>query len=66
MIKKLTSLSLTFGTSLVIAHEGHGMADNNWHTVFHIMFWVLVTAVAVKGYRWWQDKKAQTSTNTRP
>ncbi|MDP5029543.1 MAG: hypothetical protein NWQ54_09500 [Paraglaciecola sp.] len=56
MIKKLTSLCLVFSSSLALAHEGHGMADNNWHSLFHIMFWLLVAAVAVKGYRWWQIK----------
>ena len=56
MIKKLTSLSLLFSTTAAMAHPGHGMADNNWHTVFHILFWLLVVVVAVKAYRWWQQK----------
>ena len=60
MIKKLTSLSLMFCTSAVMAHPGHGMSDNNWHTLFHILFWVLVAAVAVKGYQWWKSKKKPT------
>jgi hypothetical protein len=57
MIKKLTSLSLLFCSSITLAHEGHGMSDNNWHTVFHLMFWVLVAAVVAKGCQWWKSKK---------
>lgn len=64
MIKKLTSLSLMFSTTAAIAHSGHGMADNNWHTVFHILFWGLVAAVAVKGYRWWQSGGKSGKKNT--
>lgn len=57
MIKKLTSLSMMFSSTLALAHEGHGMADNNWHLAFHLLFWLLVAAVAVKGYRWYLLKR---------
>jgi hypothetical protein len=56
MIKKLISLSLMFVTSVAMAHTGHGMGDNNWHNIFHILFWLLVAAVAVKGFQWWRIK----------
>ncbi|KXI30200.1 hypothetical protein [Paraglaciecola hydrolytica] len=55
-MKKLIALSQLLFTSLVMAHPGHGMADNNWHYVFHVLFWLLAVVVAVKGYRWWQAK----------
>lgn len=49
MKKYLLMFTLMMFSALSQAHEGHGMGDNVWHSVFHLLFWALVVAVAWKG-----------------
>tara|TARA_R110002167_G_scaffold102643_3_gene266139 strand:+ start:209 stop:403 length:195 start_codon:yes stop_codon:yes gene_type:complete len=63
MVKKLSSVILMLCSSVAMAHPGHGMSDNTWHTVSHLAFWLLMLAVVYKAYQWWRQKTKQTSAN---
>ncbi|MGJ8694468.1 MAG: hypothetical protein ACSHW0_18525 [Thalassotalea sp.] len=58
-MKFLTLLLTLIFTSQAFAHTDHALGEGIVHTVYHVMFWTIFAAVAVKAYRWFKSKKAK-------
>lgn len=57
LVKTLSVLFMSFICSSAFAHTDHALGEGALHLVYHVVFWTIFIAVAVKGVSWYKANK---------